>query len=89
MPGRRSELGVPRRLAVEVGVDVDEARRHEQPVGVDGAGGVGDGAGFHDGGDEAVVDQDVGLAGWGSGPVDDGATGDEEVIGHARQHVRG
>ena len=35
VPGRRGELGVPRGLAVVVGVDVDEARRDERAVGVD------------------------------------------------------
>ena len=35
VPARRGELVVPRGLAVVVGVDVDEAGRHEGAVGVD------------------------------------------------------
>ena len=35
VPARRGQLGVPRGLAVVVGVDVDEARRDQGAVGVD------------------------------------------------------
>ena len=35
MPARRCQLDVPRRLAVVVGVDVDEAGRDEGAVGVE------------------------------------------------------
>ena len=68
---------VPGRLAVEVGVDVDEARRHHQAVGVDdlGAGGVEAAA---DLGDHAVADGDVGMDGGRAGAVDDEAVADDE-----------
>jgi hypothetical protein len=58
VPARRREVRVPGGLAVVVGVYVDEARRHQQPVGVDlpPAGGV-DPADLHH---HAVVDRDVG-----------------------------
>ena len=37
VPARRRRVGIPRELRVEVGVDVDEAGRHDRAVGVDGS----------------------------------------------------
>ena len=69
MPEGRREQRVPGDLAVEVSVDVDKARRDEQAVGVDFfAAEVVD---FADGGDDAVVNGDIGLAGRRTGAVDD------------------
>ena len=69
VPARRGELVVPGRLAVVVGVDVDEARRHQGPVGVDlPPPGAGDGT---DLGDDAAVDGDVGRPGRAPRAVDD------------------
>ena len=57
---RGREALVPGRLAVVVGVDVDEARRHELALGVDLlAARAGD---LADRGDAAVLDGDIGLA---------------------------
>ena len=57
VPARRADLGIPRGLAVVVGVDVDEAGRDQAPVGVDLAPPRSDvGA---DGDDAVAVDGDV------------------------------
>ena len=39
VPARRGDLLVPADLAIEVGVDVHEARGEQMALGVDGAGG--------------------------------------------------
>ena len=59
VPARRREQRIPADLAVVVGVDVDEAGRDQQPVGVDRAPGRSAGQ-IADLGDDAVVDRDVG-----------------------------
>ena len=77
--GRR-ELRVPGGLAVVVGVDVDEARRHGEAGGVERAfGGAGD---LSDGGDPAVLDRDVAAGRRGAGAVDQSSVADHEVVGH-------
>ena len=60
VPARRRQLDVPRRLAVVVGVDVDEPGRDEGAVGVELAAAAP--VDVADGGDDAVVDGDVGRA---------------------------
>ena len=83
VPARRRRVGVPRELGVEVGVDVDEARRHERAVGVDGAPGrVVDPA---DLGDAFAVDRDVAGEGRAAGAVDERATADDEIVCHGRK----
>ena len=78
VPARRGEVVVPGHLAVEVGVDVDEAGCHQQAVGVDHpAGAAVDGA---DLGDEAGCDGHVGGAGGRTAAVDDRASPDHEVV---------
>ena len=58
VPARRCQLDVPRRLAVVVGVDVDEAGCDELAVGVELAAAAC--VDVSDSGDHAVVDRDVG-----------------------------
>ena len=83
MPARRRRIGVPRELGVEVGVDVDEARRHERAVGVDGAaGGIIDRA---DRGDVFPVDRDVARETGAPGAVDDRAAANDEIVCHGRK----
>ena len=76
---RRAHQLVPARLAVIMGVDVHEARRHDQAVGVDlapcGAGNLTD---FHD---PAVLDGHIGRRGLGIGAaVDDRAATDYDIM---------
>jgi hypothetical protein len=71
------ELIVPGRLAVIVGVDVDEARRHDEAPGVDLLAARARHA--TDGGYAAFLDRDVALAWLAAGAVDDGAVADDEV----------
>ena len=79
--GRRRERVVPEDLCIEVGVHVDEARRHELAGGVDGVrGGFGDLTDLHD---AIVLDTDVGSSTYSSGSVDDVAALDDHV-----EHVR-
>ena len=80
----RLQQAVPADLAVVVGVDVDETRRHHLPCRVDGFGRFTAqlrvaGAAAHHVDDLAVLDADVGLVALGARAVDDGATGDLEV----------
>ena len=81
VPEGRREQGVPSDLTVEVGVDVDEARRDEQAGGVDLL--SAEVVDFSEGGDDAVVDGDVGLAGGRAGAVDDESVANDEIV-----HVR-
>ena len=61
-----------------MGVDVDEARRHREPLGVDLlAAGAGDAA---DGGDAAVLDRDIGLARIAAGAVEHRAVAYHHVV---------
>ena len=61
VPARRREVRVPGRLTVEVGVDVDEARRDGEAVGVELASGTGRSGGHAaDLDDHAVGHRDVG-----------------------------
>ena len=78
VPARGRDLGVPGGLAVVVGVDVDPARRDEQPVGVDDA--ARRSLDLAHGGDDAAVDGDVGGAGRPPRSVGDGAAADDQVV---------
>ena len=82
VPARRREQRVPGDLAVVVGVDVDEARRDQQAVGVDvrRAAASSSSPGVADLGDAAVVDGDVGGPGVGTGAVDQRAAADHELV---------
>ena len=59
-------------------VDVDEAGRDEQAVGVDRA--LGGAADLADLGDDTAVDRDVGGARRRTGAVDDRAAADDRVV---------
>ena len=73
----RHEALVPGRLPVIVGVDVDEARRDGQPLGVDLlAPGAGDAA---DGSDAAVLHGDIGLARRTARAVEHGAVAHHQI----------
>ena len=69
---RRSHLGVPRDLAVEVRVQIDEPRRHDQAGGVDldVAGGAVDRSALADLGNAVAGDGHVASGGWRTGAVD-------------------
>jgi hypothetical protein len=60
VPARERAIGIPEQLGVVVGMQVDEARRHDQAAGVDDMVGVG-GADVADLGDAAILDADVGA----------------------------
>ena len=78
VPARRCQLDVPCRLAVVVGVDVDEAGRDEGAVGVElAAATLVDDA---DLGDDAAVDGDVGRAGGRTRAVDHSTGADDEIV---------
>ena len=78
---RRVAERVPGELRVVVGVDVDDARRDHQAVGVDHL--VGRLAREPaDGGDAPVADRDVGDLPGQAGAVDDEAAADQQVVGH-------
>ena len=77
VPARGGETRVPRGLAVVVGVDVDEARRHQQARGVDLL--VRPAADRHRG-DGAAVDGDVGGHRFAAPPVGHVAAPDHQVV---------
>src|SRR5262249_42841996 len=79
------EQTVPADLTVVVGVDVDEARRHDVSCGVYGFGSLSAqlwvvGAAADDVDDPAVLDADVGAEALGAGTVDNGAARDFQVV---------
>ena len=80
---RRGGPGIPEDLGVVVGVGIDEARAHDQALGVDRVGGVGVGVGevarVGHGHYPAAVDADVGWAGRRAGAVDQRPAGDQRV----------
>ena len=77
MAGGGREPLVPGRLPVIVGVDVDEARCHREPLGVDLlAAGAWDAA---DGGDLAILHRDIGRARFAAGPVKHGAVAHHQI----------
>ena len=77
VPARGLEIGIPGRLAVIVGVDVDEARRDQQPLGRDlfpaRAGDLADGR------DPTVLHRDVGLARAAARAVGDRAAANDQI----------
>ncbi len=83
VPARAAAQRIPRHLRVHVGVAVDEARRHDQAVGIDRARrGRRDAADLDD---AAVLDADIGGEARLARAVDDGAAADEEIEGHHRR----
>ncbi len=78
VPARRPELRVPRGLAVVVRVHVDEARGHQQAVGVDGL--AGRSVDLPDLGDPPVGHCDVAGERVVSESVDDRAAADHEIM---------
>jgi len=85
MPARAAAQRIPRHLRIHVGVAVDEARRHDQAVGIDRASGCRLDAAQLD--DAAVLDADVGGETRLAGAVDDSAAADEEIEGHHRRSL--
>ena len=84
VPARGLQVRIPGRLAVIMGVDVDEARRDQQALGVDLLGGA---AGhLADGGDLAVLHGDVGLVQRSAGAVGQSAAAHDQI--EFRRHVR-
>ena len=85
VPARAAAQRIPGDLRVHMGMAVDEARRHDQAVGVDGAvGGRRDAADLDD---AAVPDADIGGEARLSGAVDDGAATNEKIEGHHRRSL--
>ena len=80
VPARRGDDRVPEDLCVEVGVDVDEARRDQTAVGVDRP--VRRPVDAADGGDAVARDRHVGPRGLAAAAVDERSIPDHEVVGH-------
>ncbi len=64
-----------------MGVRIDETRRHDQPMGVDGA--LGAFRHLADFDDLAVGNRDIGLVALGARAVDHDAILDHEIVAHA------
>ena len=71
-------MRVPGRLAVIVGVDIDEARRDQQPLGVDLL--AASSSDHTDGGDLAVLDGDVRFARAGARAVRHRAAAHDQIV---------
>ena len=85
VPARAASQRIPRDLRVHVGVAVDEARRDDQPVGIDRARTRrGDPA---DLGNHAVLDADIGRETLAARAVDDGAATDDDIVCHHRRSL--
>ena len=79
VPRRRGQLGVPRCLAVVVGMDVDPSRRHQPTSSVDLLGASADvGADLGDG--AVPVDRDIGVSGRRAGAVHQMRVADHEFV---------
>ncbi len=78
VPRRRDHPLAPRRLAVVVRVDVDEAGRDEKTVGVDRA--LGGAADLADLGDDTAVDRDVGGACRRTGAVNNRPAANDRLV---------
>ena len=77
-------MAVPGRLAVIMGVEIDEAGRDDLAFGVDLLLAAARGLGL-DGGDPIAGDQYVGLIGLAATAIDDGAVAYDQVdISHRR-----
>ena len=86
VPARAAAQRIPRDLRVHVGVAVDEARRDDQPVGIDACAAAcrRDAADLDD---AAVLDADIGAEARLARAVDDGAAADDEIEGHQRRSL--
>mgnify|MGYP003694434243 CR=1 FL=1 len=80
VPGRDREHPIPHHLRVVVGMDVDEAGRDHEPVGVDRL--CGGAFRLAERGDAAAPDPDVATHAWPSRAVDHGAAPDDEIEVH-------
>ena len=83
MPADRREIRVPADLRIEVGVQIDEAGRHDVALGVDLA--LALCRDLADFGDPAIGDSDVPVERFCAGSVDDGSTTDHDVMGHGER----
>ena len=88
VPARRGEHRIPGDLAVEVGVDVDEAGSDDHPAGVDRLPGAGV-LEVTDLGDPVTVDRHIGSPRLRSGAVDERSPTDHQVMHGARLRGRG
>src|SRR5206468_9752905 len=86
IPAGAAPDGVPGHLRVHVRVAIDEARRDDQAVGVDGAPGHRSDASDLD--DAAVVDPDVAAITWGARAVDDRAVANQKIKTHGPHSTR-
>ena len=84
VPARGLQMRIPGRLAIIVRMDVDEARRDQQALGVDLL--VGAAGDLADGRDLAVLHRDVGFVQRRAGAVGNGAATDDEI--EFLRHVR-
>ena len=80
VPAYRRDVAVPADLGVHVGVQVNEAGRYLEPIGLN----LLDALAGHlsDLGDLIAVDRDVRGEGFGTGAVNDGTTANDEVVAH-------
>ncbi len=79
MPTRNRAIRVPLDLSVVVGVQVDEARRDNQPVGVEQLVGVGRIHLAANLGDHAIFDPDIGNKSGDTGPIDHSPPANQNV----------
>src|SRR6266540_3823899 len=84
MPARRLQMRIPGRLAVVMGMDIDEARRNQQALGVDLLGSAA--RDLADGRDLAVLHRDISFVQSSAGAVGYGAATDDEI--EFLRHVR-
>ncbi len=86
VPARRGHVGIPRGLAVVVGVDVDPPRHQDEAVAVDlSTPALGDVAHF---GDELAVDGDIGRTSRPPGAVDDRGPPNNEIVHNGQPTAR-
>ena len=86
MPADRRAARIPADLGIEMGMDVDEARRHMQAVGVDFAPGAA--ADLADFGDQATVDGHVAGKGLAAAAVNNLAATNHDVMCHRKSPLQ-
>ena len=80
MPSHRRHMRIPADLRIQMGVQVDEAGRDDEALGVDFF--LANALHFANGGDGTAVDGDVACDRRTAGAIDDGAVADDQVMSH-------
>ena len=86
VPARGRHQRVPPDLRIEMGVDVDEPRCHEEALGIDDPPGTQP-VHLADRDDPVAVDRDIGSAAWRARSVDHGSTGDHQIMCHGTDAI--